>query len=222
MGIKSLNKMSRSKYIGMSWMILSLFAATFAGIVAQYYFEGINLKDSELIFIEMVKGSFTPFFAGLALCAIIAAIINVMSSQMLVLSSILSEDFYKKFNKNVSDKKLLIVSRIGILAMASTAVFISSIHNTSIFSLVLYAWSGLGASFGPLLIQCLLFKKINRYGGWTSIIIGAVGTAFWPLISSHFPIKIDPLFPVFSISLSLSWVVTQITSRKSLSHDNYI
>ncbi len=166
------------------------------------------------------KSSFNPFFSGLALCAIVAAIINVMSSQMLVLSSILTEDFYKKFyKKHTSDKQLVLVSRIGILMIASMAILISIKQNSSIFSLVLYAWSGLGASFGPLVIQCLLFKKLNKYSGWTAMITGSLGVILWPLISSYLPIKIEPLLPVFFISLLFSWIVAQLTEKKSLIYD---
>ncbi|MCB1080687.1 MAG: sodium/proline symporter, partial [Chlamydiia bacterium] len=84
MGIRDVSKISKSKWVGMTWMILSLSAATFVGFVGLGFFtQGIG--NPEMIFIEMVKESFHPFLIGFILCAIIAAIINVMSSQMLVL-----------------------------------------------------------------------------------------------------------------------------------------
>ena len=95
MGIKHVHEISKSKWIGMSWMVISLTAATLVGLVGIVYFTS-GLKDSELVFIEMVKENFHPFFIGMILCAVLAATINAMSSQVLVLSSNLTEDFYKK------------------------------------------------------------------------------------------------------------------------------
>ncbi len=160
MGIRDVSKMKQSKRIGMSWMVLSLCAATFAGLVAVPFFSS-GIYDPEMIFIEMVKENFSPFVIGFILCAIIAAIVNVMSSQLIIISSILSEDFYKRiFHKKASEKKLLKVSRLGILAVALLAFFIAFMCPGSIFELVLYAWSGLGAAFGPLLIY---IAKIFRF-----------------------------------------------------------
>lgn len=143
-------------------MILSLTAATLVGLVAISYFTG-GIHDPEMIFIEMVKGSYRPFIASFILCATIAAIINVMSSQMLVVSSILSEDFYKKFfHKSATQKKLLLVSRLAILTVTILALCIASMKPTSIFQPVLYAWSGLGTAFGPLLLYSIYGKTRSR------------------------------------------------------------
>lgn len=208
MGIRDVSKMKQSKRIGMSWMVLSLCAATFVGLVAVPFFSS-GIYDPEMIFIEMVKENFSPFVIGLILCAIIAAIVNVMSSQLLVISSILSEDFYKKlFHKKASEKNLLKVSRLGILAVALLAFVIALIRPGSIFELVLYAWSGLGAAFGPLLIYMLYSKRVTKLGAWVGMLSGGLIAAIWPLINPFLPVPIEPLLPAFIISFGLNWGIS--------------
>lgn len=214
MGIRDPSKIKQSKRVGMSWMILSLCAATFVGLIAASFFtDGIG--NPELIFIEMVKQSFNPFIVGFILCAIIAAIINVMSSQMLVISSILSEDFYKKFfHAKATEKRLLLISRLGILGVAVLALAIASVRPASIFQLVLYAWSGLGAAFGPLLLYTLYGKKLTRMGAWVGMLSGGAISALWPMINSYLPVTIEPLLPAFIISFGLNWGISQFVSSK--------
>src|SRR5579872_117962 len=158
MGIKNTHEISKSKYIGMSWMIVSFFGATLVGLVALPFFNGVS-ANPEMIFIDIVKRSFHPFLIGLILCAVFAASINVMCAQILVLCSTLTEDLYRRvFRTGASSKELLLVSRLGILVVALAAYLIAFNKISSIYSLVLYAWSGLGASFGPLLIYSLYAK----------------------------------------------------------------
>ena len=212
MGIRDVKKISKSKWVGMSWMVLSLLAATFVGFIALGFFPN-GIDNPEMIFIEMVKQSFSPFLIGIILCAIIAAIINVMSSQMLVLSSILSEDFYKQFfHRNASDKKLLFISRMGILGVAFIALGIAYINPGSIFSLVEYAWSGLGAAFGPLLLYMLYSKRASKFGAWVGMLSGGAIAATWPFFNTLLPISIHPLLPAFLLSLGLNWAVSQWTA----------
>ena len=220
MGIRSVDEISKSKRVGMAWMICSLAAATLVGLVGFCYFP-FGLANPETVFIEMVRRSFSPFFIGLILCAIIAAIINVMSSQLLVLSSIVSEDFYRKiFHKKASEKKLLLVSRLGIVGASLVALAIASGGFSSIFTLVEYAWAGLGASFGPLLLYLLYSKKATKAGAWTGMISGGCLAAAWPLIDPLLPISLHPLFPAFIVSLFLNWAVTQLTSYSSTEADS--
>lgn len=210
MGIRNVHEISKSKWIGMSWMVISLSAATLVGLVSIAYFTN-GIQDKELVFIEMVRNTFPPFFVGLILCAVLAATINAMSSQVLVLSSNITEDFYKRiFRKTASSKELLIVARMGVILVAMIAFFIAFGKVSSIYSLVLYAWSGLGAAFGPLLLLSLYWKKINKYGAWAGILSGGVISGIWPYIDKVVP----PLLPGFGTSFLLIILVSLATQKK--------
>jgi sodium/proline symporter len=212
MGIRNVHEISKSKYIGMSWMLLSLGAATAVGLVGIAYFSG-SILNPELVFIEMVKNSFAPFFVGLILCAVLAATINAMSSQVLVLSSTITEDFYKKiFRKNASSKELLIVARVGVVLVSIIAFVIAFGKFYSINALVLYAWSGLGSSFGPLLLLSLYWKETNKYGAWAGILSGGIIAAVWPYFFS----KIPAMLPAFISSFFLIIVVSKLFANRHL------
>ncbi|MBI2812353.1 MAG: sodium/proline symporter [Candidatus Melainabacteria bacterium] len=214
MGIRNVTEIAKSKYIGMTWMVLSMGAATFVGIVGIAFFPQ-GLADPSLVFIYMVKESFAPFFVGFILCAVLAATINAMSSQVLVLTSNITEDFYKRiFRKNASSKELLLVARGGVVVVALLAFIIAIAKISSIFSLVLYAFTGLGASFGPLLLLCLYWKGINKYGAWAGILSGGLIAALWHYVNVHLPWDVPAMLPAFFSSFILIIIVSLLTQSQ--------
>lgn len=217
MGIKNPEEISKSRNVGMAWMVLMLAAATLVGLVGTAFFK-VGLADPQMVFIEMAKSTFHPFVLGLILCAILAATINVMSSQLLILSSILTEDVYKRMFKNSipSSRHLLNVSRLWVVIAALFALGISYQKITSIYELVHYAWSGLGASFGALILVALYSKKVNRYGAMAAIVVGGSTAALWPYANNLLPIEIDSLIPGFCLSLLSTFVVSYLTSKQAV------
>jgi sodium/proline symporter len=214
MGIRNVHEISKSKYIGMSWMILSLVAATLVGLVGISFFANKTI-DAELVFIEMVKESFVPFLVGFILCAVLAATINAMSSQVLVLSSTITEDFYKRiFRKTASSRELLIIARSGVILVTFIAFIIAFGKFSSIYSLVLYAWSGLGSSFGPLLLLSLYWKGINKYGAWAGILSGGIIAAVWPYFNHLFAFNVPSMLPGFFSSFILILVISRLTQHR--------
>jgi sodium/proline symporter len=206
MGIKHVEEISKSKTIGMAWMTISLAAATLVGLVSIPYFQN-GIHDPEQVFILMVTQNFHPFLVGLFLCAILATTINATSSQVLVLTSTLTEDFYKRvFRKNASSTELLHVSRWGVVFVAILAFLIAYPKFSTIYLLVQYAWSGLGASFGPLLLLCLYSKKVTKQGAWAGILTGGLIAAIWPSFSS-----VPPLIPGFFGSFLAILLTSRLT-----------
>lgn len=216
MGIRSVGEIYKSKWVGMSWMFLSLSAATLVGLVGIAYFHA-GLENKELVFIDIVKDSFPPFFIGLILCAVLAATINAMSSQVLVLSSSLTEDFYKRiFRKHASSKELLIAARTGVLVVALVAWAIAYTNLSSIYSLVLYAWSGLGSSFGPLLLLSLYWDRVTRYGAWAGILSGGIIAGTWPYLPLFNTSAMPAMIPGFFSSLFLIIAISLCTQPKNV------
>jgi sodium/proline symporter len=214
MGIRNVSEIYKSKWIGMSWMTISLGAATLVGLIGISFFNGA-LKNPEELFIKMVKLSFAPFVVGFILCAILAATINAMSSQVLVLTSSLTEDFYKRFFRpHASSKELLMISRAGVLVVGGIAFLIAFGKTHTIYSLVQYAWCGIGSSFGPLVILALYSDRVNKYGAWAGILGGGIISATWPLVDKMFPYSISPLLPAFFSGLLLILIVSQLTKQK--------
>ena len=213
MGIKNVGEIAKSKWIGMSWMFLALVGATLVGLVGIAYFAS-GIDQDQRVFINMVRTSFPPFVVGFLLCSILAATINAMGSQILILSSNLTEDIYKKlFHKKATSRELLIIARLGVILITFVAFCIAFAKLRSIYSLVLYSWSGLGASFGPLLLLSLYSKKVNKYGAWCGILSGGIVAAVWPYFNDFLPYKIPILIPAFSISFILILLTSRISQK---------
>lgn len=214
MGIKSAEEIYKSKYIGMSWQILALTAAAAVGFVGIGFFpEG--LVNPELVFISMVKSLFNPFIAGIILCAIIAANMSTMDSQILVCASILSEDFYKHIvHKQASQRVLLNASRCSVVLVSVIALLLAFNKNSTILDVVFYAWSGLGCAFGPLVLVSLYSKSCNKYGAIAGIVTGGMIAGFWSLINPLLTTVVIPsMIPGFFISLFAIFFVSSMTRQ---------
>ena len=153
--------------------------ACLVGFAAIGYFE-TPLGDSEKVFMVLVDALFHPVVAGILLAAILAAVMSTADSQLLVSSSALAEDFYKTlFNKDASQKQLVMVGRIAVVVIALIATFLAMDKDSKVLDLVSYAWAGFGAAFGPALILALYWKRMNKAGALAGIIVGGVTVVVW-------------------------------------------
>ncbi|HPE85475.1 MAG TPA: sodium/proline symporter, partial [Chlamydiales bacterium] len=208
MGIRDPKQIYKAKYVGMTWQILTFAGAVLIGLEGVAYFQ--HLKDPETVFINIADLLLHPFVAGLMLCGVLAASISTINSQILVLASSLSEDFYKRiWRKNASSKEVLWASRVFIVFAASLAYLIAAFRINTIYELVFFAWAGLGASFGPIMIASLFAKKINKYGAFAAILTGGLTAGFWPLTTSSIP----TLLIGFVLSFIAMWCVSKLTWR---------
>ncbi|MBT2688858.1 sodium/proline symporter PutP [Bacillus sp. ISL-47] len=184
MGLKSTNDVPKARFIGMTWMVLSLFGALFVGFAGIAYFADTPLKNSETVFIMFSQVLFNPWVAGFLLAAILSAIMSTVDSQLLVSSSALAQDFYKSiFRRNASKKEEMIVGRIAVLGIAVIAIFLGYNPESKVLELVSYAWAGFGASFGPVIILSLFWKRMTRNGALAGIVVGAVTVIAWKQIT---------------------------------------
>ncbi len=212
MGSANATDLHKAKYVGVAWQLLATGAAVAVGVVAIAYFQGIPLEKPELIFVLMAKQLFTPFWAGIVLCAIVAATISTVDSQLLVLAGIITEDFYKNMLRPSASAQELKRVYAASLVIAATIGFAIAWHESStIMGLVRYAWAGLGASFGPLMLVALYSKRINKYGALAGIITGAVVAATWDMINPMlFSMQIYAIMPAYVASFiaiySVSWM----------------
>ena len=182
MAIRSVKGLPTARRIGMSWMIVSIIGAMATGFAGIAYVAktGIQLDDAETIFILLSQILFSPLIAGFLLAAILAAIMSTISSQLLVTSSSLTEDFYKTFlHRDASDKQQVLVGRISVFLVALVAIALAYDRDSSILSLVSNAWAGFGAAFGPIVIGSLYWKKMTRNGALAGMVTGAVTVLLW-------------------------------------------
>ncbi len=211
MGLRNPRETFKAKYVGMSWLVITLTSACLIGLVGLAFFPN-GLANPELVFIEMVKILFHPFIAGFVLCAVIAATMSTMDSQILVCASVLSEDFYKgSIRKAASSKEVLWVSRIGVILVSIVALLIAYQKNSTVMELVEYAWAGLGCSFGPLLLVSLYSHRVNYCGGIAGIVVGSVVSATWYLVNPYITeMALPAMLPGFTLSLAAIYLFSAI------------
>lgn len=189
MAIRTLREVATARLIGMTWMIVTVIGAVLTGIFGLAFVtqngamieqSGIEFTDSETIFILMSQILFHPLVGGFLLAAILAAIMSTISSQLLVSSSSLTEDFYKTFlRRGASQKELVLIGRLSVLVVSLVAIFLAFDRSSSILDLVSNAWAGFGAAFGPLILFSLYRRNMSRSAAIAGMVTGAVVVLFW-------------------------------------------
>ncbi|HEO8741578.1 TPA: sodium/proline symporter PutP [Campylobacter upsaliensis] len=217
MSIRSTKEIATATIVGISWMVISLIGACFIGILGIAYVHKFNLtlQDPEKIFIVMSQLLFNPWIAGILLSAILAAIMSTASSQLLVSSSTLAEDFYRRiFKQDASSQMVMRLGRIGVLLVALIAFLISTDKNSSVLSIVAYAWAGFGASFGSVMLFSLFWSKMTRMGAIAGMVTGAVVVVAWKNYLAgalNFPIyEIVPGFVCASLVIIIVSLMTKV------------
>jgi SSS family solute:Na+ symporter/sodium/proline symporter len=182
MAVRRLADVPAMRRIGMSWMAVTLAGALATGFAGLAYASrnAIAVKDPETIFIILADLLFHPLITGFLLAALLAAIMSTVSSQLLVSSSSLTEDFYRAWlKKEASEKALVRVGRMCVLVVSLVAILLAYDPDSNILGLVANAWAGFGAAFGPVVILSLGWKRLTADGALAGMIAGAATVLFW-------------------------------------------
>lgn len=182
MAVRSVEDVKTARAIGMSWMGVALIGAIGVGIVGRAHVEmnGLILEDPETIFILLANTLFHPLITGFLLAALLAAIMSTISSQLLVSSSSLTEDFYRLFlRKQASERETVTAGRLFVALVALIAILIASDPDSQVLGLVSNAWAGFGAAFGPLILLSLTWKRMTGAGAVAGLVSGAVVVIAW-------------------------------------------
>lgn len=224
MAIRSTTELPIAKRICMTWMMISLFGAIVTGLVGIKYYFLKPLTNHETVFMALSRDLFNPWLTGILLSAILSAVMSTVSALILMSGSLLSEDFYRSFiRKNKSNNEYLWVSKISVVIIAFIAVYIANNPELTVLSSVAYAWSGLGASFGPVILFSLYWRNITKKGAISGIAVGASVVIAWEILKKHVggffnhP-DIQPgfsLLPAYVLSSISIVVISKITSKNS-------
>ena len=225
MAIEKVEKIKLARRVASIWVVISMAVAIVIGIVGYGVIKSgvvTGIEDSERIIIEIAKvisgnGAILAIIAGIILSGILASIMSTADSQLLAASSSISEDMFKALKLKVSDKKKMLVARISVVLIAIIAMFIAKDPNSKVFEIVSFAWAGFGATFGPVVLCALFFKRTNKWGALAGLVSGAVMVFLWKFVISGFggAFAIYELLPAFIISIALTIVVSLITPAPS-------
>lgn len=220
MAIRKEDELKRSRRIAIVWVMISLAVAVFIGIIGRQLFPNALLTKSaaENIFITMSEAYLPPILAGFVMAGILAATISSSDSYLLIAASAFSKNMFQGiFKKTATDKQVMKVSRITLLVLALIGILIALDENSVIFEIVSFAWAGFGATFGPLMLFSLFWKRINKPGAIAGMVSGAAMVFFWKLVLNGLGgvFAIYELLPAFIFSSVCIVLVSLLTKAPS-------
>ena len=225
MGIRDGKELTRSRRVACIWLFISMGAAVLIGIVGRSV-EGLNYlsnADAENIFIDTATAFLPPILAGFACAGILAASISSSDSYLLISTSALAENIYHGiFKKNATDKEVMWVSRISMAVITIIAMVIAWDSNSTIFGITSFAWAGFGATFGPLMLFSLFWKRTTYKAAILGMLSGGITVFFWKIVLN--PLGgvwgVYCLLPAFIISSIVIFVVSLIDKKPSMEIQN--
>ena len=218
MAIRKSSELKKSRRIATVWCVISLGVAVFLGLVGRviYPTELLTSSTAENIFIVISTNLLPPLIAGIAMAGILAATISSSDSYLLIAASAVSKNIFQGiFKKDATDKQVMIISRITLLVVAAIGIIIALDENSVIFTIVSFAWAGFGATFGPLLLFSLFWKRTTRAGAIAGMLSGAATVFIWNLLVRPLGGAFDiyELLPAFLVSCIVIVVVSLLTKE---------
>lgn len=215
MAVKDSESVRRGGMIAIVWMVLVYLGAIFFGVFARVYFG--TLADPEQALPLAIGEFLPPVLGGFVIAAIVSAICSTADSQLIVVSSTISRDvlpFLSK-GKNAGSRfeRTQRLDRLVLLILGVLSVIFALSENRVIFEFVLYAWSALGASFGPVVILGLLWKRTTKAGAVAGMLTGSIVTVVWknvPVLKA----ALYELVPAFVLAFGAVYIVSIVTSSK--------
>ncbi len=215
-------KLRFAAVIGTFWNVVLGWGAVFIGLIGRALISEVEaLPDAnpEMIYLVLSARFFGPVLYGLLIGGIFAAILSTADSQLLVVSSTFIRDLYEKILKKdrpITEQMKLRLSRWVVLVSGLAAAVLAFVAKDLIFWLVLFAWGGLGASFGTALILSLYWKRTNIAGVVAGMITGTLVTIIWKLFFVD-TTGIYELIPAFFLSLGVILVFGYLGRARSAS-----
>lgn len=217
MSIANPDQLRASAVVGTVWNVVMAWGALFIGLAGRVYFPDVAMLpsgDTEQLYPVLAAQHLHPVAFGIVVASIFAAIISTADSQLLVAASSVVRDFYEKIlhrGEVIPQKRLVLYSRIVVVALVTAALVVGLLAEALVFWLVLFAWAGLGASFGPTSILALYWRRTTRAGVIAGLLTGTAITFVWeltPALSS----RLYELIPAFTGGL-LATVIVSLWTR---------
>ena len=226
MSIEDEKKLVLSRRIATIWVVIAMTVAVFIGVVGlgmvKYGSIGA-LDDPETVIMAITNllskhGILPALLAGVILAGVLAATMSTSDSQLLAAASGISQNVVKDFlGIKISEKRELFLARITIIIIAVVGVLMARDPNSSVFGIVSFAWAGFGASFGPLVLLALFWKRSTFQGALCGMVSGGVMVFVWKFLIRPMggALGIYELLPAFLLGLAVNVIVSLLTPAPS-------
>lgn len=228
MAIEDKNKLKTSRRVASVWVVISMAVAVLIGVIGYTLMKNgvigpyADASAAETVIVDVAnvlsKYGFVPAItAGLILAGILASTMSTADSQLLAASSSISQNLLcEVFKIKMSEKVLFVVARISVIVISVIAVFLALNPKSSVFTIVSFAWAGFGATFGPVMLAALFWKRANKWGALAGMLSGGVMIFVWKfIIRTNFAgtvLDIYELLPAFIIAVIAIVVVSLLTA----------
>ena len=224
MAIEDREKLKLSRRVATTWVVISMAVAVVIGVVGNAVsaagaldFLGGNTSETIIVRLADLMGKYGVLMAimgGIILSGILSSTMSTADAQLLAASSSISENLMRKFfHVDLSTKASIKIARAAVVAIAVVAVFIARNPDSSVFRIVSFAWAGFGATFGPVVLLALFWKRSNKQGALAGMITGGVMVFVWKFIIAPMGgiLAIYELLPAFLLALAVNVVVSLAT-----------
>ncbi len=216
MAIRHKNELKQSRRIATVWVIISLFTAVAIGLIgrALYPTALLTAATAENVFIHLATSLMPALLAGIVMAGILAATISSSDSYLLIASSAAAKNIYQGvFRKAANDKQVMRMTRIVFIVIALIAMYIALDEHSVIFEIVSFAWAGFGATFGPLVLFSLFYRKVTESAAIAGMVTGGVTVFVWKLLIRPLGgmLNVYELLPAFILSCFVIVVVSAIS-----------
>ncbi len=190
MAMRNPSETRRARWLAIGWTLLAYGGAFLIGLVGyQLAMAGILgdatarlTADAEKIMPIMVMTLLNPLLAGILLSGAISAMMSTASSQLMVVSSAITEDLYRPLKRRMlSDRTMLLGNRIATLLVGIFAFLLALTMEETVYGMVSYAWSGIGAAFGPAVVLLLFWKRFSAAGVYAGMLTGTISAVIWKI-----------------------------------------
>jgi sodium/proline symporter len=220
MAIRSSRELKTSRRIATIWCVIAMAAAVAIGLIGRALMpaELLTSGAAESVFIVLATMLLPAFLAGIMLSGIFAATMSSADSYMLIAASAIAQNLFRGlFKKDATDKQVMWVSRITMTLILIFGIIVAANENSSIFRVVSYAWAGFGATFGPLVLLSLFWRRVNLPGALAGMVSGGVMVFVWHELVKPFGglWGIYELLPAFIVGFAVIVVVSLLTAPPS-------
>jgi sodium/proline symporter len=214
MGMKDDAHVRLGRNIAVLWTVLAYGGAFVIGVGALVLFGPSAVKDPEMILPHVLTQMFPPWLAGILLAGAVAAMISTAESMLLVAASSVSQDVYKGIIKEgrAEERKVLAISRAATLGIGIFALVLSLTTSKLIYTIVSYAWAGIGCSFAPAVLLSFYWDKFNSKGVITALVAGLLTTVVWMVTGLEKIITARAV--TFFVAMGLAVLVSLLTGGK--------
>lgn len=230
MAIEDSRKIKTSRRIASIWVVISMGIAILIGFIGKTLMTNGTISvlgdnpdnfsaESETVIMKIATlisehGVLAALFAGLIFAGILACTMSTSDSQLLAASSSMSENLLQGvFGIKLSEKAAMLAARAVLLIIAVISIGIAWNPDSSVFHIVSFAWAGFGATFGPVMLCALFWKRSNKWGALAGLVAGGVMVFVWKFLVRPLGGAWDlyELLPAFIVALAAIVVVSLLT-----------